>query len=115
MHFKCVKELNQHFILSLSAKLNIWVMLSIVQVLKVIKLYDAVSVSVQLLECSLNKLLSLRIHLTNNNSEELIVAYSSIMIQVKDAKQDLSFILVKLDSVVFQSLEKLWELKLAIS
>ncbi len=114
VHFKCVKELDKNLVFSLSSEFNIWVMLGIIDILEIIELNDPIAVFVKLLESPLNELLSLRIHLSNDDSEEFIVADRSIMIEVKDAEQDLSLILGQLDSVVLEGFEKFLGIKLPV-
>lgn len=114
MHLEGVQELNQDFILSLSSQFNIWVVLRIINVLKIIELHNSVAVFVQLLEGSLHQLLPLSVHLTDNYSEELIVADSTIVINIKEAKKDLGLILSQLDSVILDSLEEFRKLEQSV-
>lgn len=83
MHFECIKELNQYFFLGLFSKLNIWVMLPAVDALDVCKLNYPVPVSVQFLESFFDKGNSLGRHLSNDSSQEFVVTYPSIMVEVE--------------------------------
>ena len=85
--------------------------LGVVNVLKIIELNYAIAVFVELLECSLNELLSGGVHNTYNYSEELIIAYCAILVNIKDAEENLSFLLGDLNSVVLDSLEEFRKLK----
>ena len=114
MHFKCVKELNENLILCFSSQLNIWVVLSIVHIFEIIKFNNTVSISIQLLESSLHELLSLRVHLTNNNSQKLVVADGSILIEIKNGEKYLSLFLSYLNPIVLDGLVEFWKLKHSI-
>lgn len=114
VHFKCVKELDKNLVFSLSSEFNIWVMFGIIDILEIIEFNNPIAVFVKLLESSLNKLLSLRVHLTDHNSDEFIIADRTIMIEVKDAEQDLSLILGQLDSIVLEGFEKFLGIKLPV-
>jgi hypothetical protein len=111
VHFKGIQEFDKNLILGLSAKLHIRVVLGIVDVLKIIELNYTIAVFVKLLECSLDKLLSQGVHNTNKSSEELVIAYCSILVNIKDAEENLSFFLGDLNSVVLDGFEKFRELK----
>jgi hypothetical protein len=57
----------------------------------------------------------LRVHLSNNNSQKLVVAYGSILIDIKNTEKNLSLFLSQLNSVVLESLEELLKFKFAVA
>jgi hypothetical protein len=87
------------------------VVLGVVDILKIIELNFTIAVFVELLECSLDKLLSSWVHNTNNSSEELIIANCAILVNIKDTEENLSFLLSDLDSIVLDGLKEFRKLK----
>ena len=92
VHLKSLKEVYHHLICSLFAWEDVWVPRGVIDISQVFNIDDPWTIAVNLLKSFSNEGGPLWIHISSNNTDKLIIVYSTISIEVEGIENSINFV-----------------------